>query len=121
MRAEFVENTHLAVAVPEGHQPLAKERNAQGGAVGLRDLHGDTDRKPIAPEDLAHGRARGNPANSLVVTAWKHGPNSRTTNVLPWKNIGREESRRLLRAIPTGKFDDNVHCLGSGRRYRLNF
>src|SRR5262249_52765317 len=76
VRAKLVEDADLALAVPEGHQPLAKQRDTKRITVRPGDLGGDADRKPVTAEHFAHRRARADSANPLVVATWKHGPSS---------------------------------------------
>src|SRR5690606_27576659 len=69
-----IENAHLARRVAESYKILTEQSQADGSAVGLRQLRGEERWKPIVAKDLAHRRAlgyRGQDSVSLRTQHWR--------------------------------------------------
>ena len=62
MRAEFVEQADLSLAVAKAHQALAHQLRAYRRAVGLWNFRREQERRPIAPQQLTHQCSRADAA-----------------------------------------------------------
>ena len=72
MRAARIEKPYPPFGVAEGDQVLAQDLDADGRAIGLRQLLRQQHGHPEAAEEIAHRRARPGPREQLVVIGAEH-------------------------------------------------
>ena len=67
VRAVQAQDARAAGAVAESDEVLAEDSEASGRTIGCGQFGGEQRRHPVLPEELAHGRARANLREQLVV------------------------------------------------------
>ena len=65
--AVLVQQSHLAIGVPEGDQILAQQPDSHRGTVGFGQFRGEQGGHPVAAHDFAHGRALAGPGQDFIV------------------------------------------------------
>ena len=70
--APLAHQAYAAGRVAEGNEVLTEDAQAQGIAVGMRQLMRDEDRLPVAAHQLAHRRTGPHAGQSFVVPGRKH-------------------------------------------------
>ena len=58
MRAELVDQPESVLGIAEADELVAEQPHAHRRAIGLGQLFGEQRRQPVAPEKIAHRRAR---------------------------------------------------------------
>jgi hypothetical protein len=72
MAAMLVENPDGPLGIAEGDELVAADFERKRIAVGRREIRRLQDRKPVAPERLAHRRVAADPTHEFVVLAREH-------------------------------------------------
>jgi len=72
MGTELVDHAHAAARVAKRQQALAEHLDAHRRTIRLRDLIRQQGWNPVAPEQLAHGRARPGLREEVVLLARGH-------------------------------------------------
>ncbi len=72
MRAEFIGQGIATTGVAPGKQPLGEKLHANGRAVVFRQFLDEEDGNPVAPQQIAHERARAGPRHQFVLFGRQH-------------------------------------------------
>src|SRR5262245_33670428 len=115
--AELVDQPEASVRVPKGQQPLREQFDADRGPFILGQLARQERRQPIAPEQIAHRRARTGLGQQLVLRSRQHGDAfSNNAYLLPATYSGSKPSK--LAILETTVAIPESQCLESGDRLK---